>query len=506
MTPRRTLLLGALVLAAVGCNEALVPDYNNLTAYPSTPASLQNQFSGVFNAPRNSNFTDLFWFELSTDGMARSVAYWTPSEDRFVTQYTGGVPLDKDNFGARVWDNEFNGVKAADTVLAHVAGLTNATGQHISAPDAAGLTGVLQTERALFYMYLELTHDTLGIPIDGVGKSFTTPAPILCAPSAWKRIVAILDSADAALKTAGGDTLGAKVANFTLTLPTTYAAVSVGGSGSDYSGTSFDAFTLALRARAELEYAYAIGRAAGGTSRPTANNAGSPDVTQLNAAIADVQASKLYSAALSAGEANATNDLGVFHAFSAAPGDVQNPLFGQAKATYVLQSAANQIDTLNDQRFLAKFGATGTPNNTLVGYQYASDFTYAKNISASTPMPIVRNLELQFILARAYLGLGNYALASQTVDAVRVAVGGLPSGLTAANQSQYVAARDFLMREMLPTLMLDGTGDQIVALRDYGIAAQNDSTWGSADTHTSTLNIPQTESDGRSGNIACVNQ
>jgi hypothetical protein len=108
------------------------------------------------------------------------------------------------------------------------------------------------------------------------------------------------------------------------------------------------------------------------------------------------------------------------------------------------------------------------------------------------------------LLARAYLGTNQLAKAAQTVDAVRTTVGGLASGLGGVNTTSYPSVRDFLMREMLPTLMEDGTGDQIIAIRDYGLVLQDLTTWGASDFHTSMLNIPSVERQQRNNQFAAV--
>jgi len=60
------------------------------------------------------------------------------------------------------------------------------------------------------------------------------------------------------------------------------------------------------------------------------------------------------------------------------------------------------------------------------------------------------------------------------------------------------------MREMLPSLMEDGTGDQITAIRDYGLILQDLTTWGAKDFHASMLNIPAIERQQRNNNFAAV--
>lgn len=487
----------AVTLTLGACNEALVPDFNNLTGFPHSVGSLQNEFTGAFTRVRD----DVGFFTLAMDGFAREGAYYTPSEERFVTQLTGEQPLDNDNFGAGIWDIEFNAVKVADTVMAIVPTLS-VNGSPVAANTQKALLGVLETIKAMDYMYIAISHDTNGVPINAVGQPISNPAPILCNKDTWKQIVAMLDSAKSDLDAAGsGTALAIANTNFNLTFPPGYAAIA--GGGSPTAGT-FEALTLALRGRAEIEYAYAIARQAGGGSVPTAASAGSPDQAQLNLAIADITASSLYSSSLSAAAANPANDLGVFHSFSAASGDVANPTFTNAAAIYALETAVQQIDTVNDLRFTTKFApaaALPTSPGASVSSSYAMNLN---NINIASPIPIVRNVELNFLLARAYLGTGNLLQAAQIVDNVRTSVGGLPSGLGGVNVADYASVRDFLMKEMLPSLMFDGTGDQIAAIRDYGIITVDLTTWGSADQHTSMENIPITERQARNNSFQPV--
>jgi hypothetical protein len=480
-------------LALAGCNEALIPDYNTLTGFSHSVASLQNEMSGVFNGLR---VLDVLGFDLSMDAFARTAAYYTPSEPRFVTEWTGNAALDDDNFGAGVWNNPFTAIKGADTIIAVLPTLTN-NGAAFPTANVQALQAVMETSKAYDYMYIALSHDTNGVAMNSPGGPLTgNLAPILCARDSWKEIVAMLDSAKAELDAAGPNTaLALPSSAFTLQMPPGYAAL-----GSTAGG--FEGFTLALRGRARIEYAYAIARGPGGTA-PTATTAGAPDQSQLDSAIADITSSSLYSPSLSGAEAIAANDLGVFTSFSSAAGDISNPIFAVSAAVYVLEGAAQQIDTLNDKRFLAKFAiAPSLP--TSPGSAAASSYTYLNNIGLSTPVPIVRNLELQFLLARAYLGTGQLVKAAQTVDAVRTTVGGLASGLAGVNTASYTSVRDFLMREMLPTLMEEADGEQITAIRDYGLIMQDLTTWGASDFHTSMLNIPAPERQQRNNNFAAV--
>lgn len=495
-----------LTILAVGpalaaCNEALVPDYNTPTGFPHSVAALQSEFTGAFNRARS----DMGFNELYADGFARLSAYYTPSEERFVTELTGESPLDDDNFGAGIWNLEYSGVKSTDSIIAVLPTLTN-NGAALPVANIKALQGVMETIKALDYMYVLIAHDTNGVAMNNPGGAISgTIAPILCARDGWKEIIAILDTAQADYVAAGPKTtLGLPNSAFSaLSIPPGYAAL--GNTAAGWTN-----LTLALRGRARVEYAYAIARQAGGASAPSATLPGAPDQNQLDSAIIDIQASSLYSATLNAGEAVAANDLGVFHSFSGAAGDISNPVFPNSASIFVMEQAALQIDTLNDQRFLAKFAqAPALP--TSEGSLTASSYAYFNNIGLSTPMPIVRNIELQFLLARAYLGTGQLTKAASTVDAVRTVVGGLASGLPGVDQTSYPSVRDFLMREMIPSLMTDGTDDQIAAIRDYELIMQDLSTWiplkaqgFGTDYHTSIQNIPAIERQQRNNNYAPV--
>src|SRR5580704_9430265 len=164
----KLITLAAAGLAVAACNESLVPDYNNLTAFPHSTASLQNEFTGAFSRDR----ADVGFFVQATEGFARDAAYFTPSEERFVTELTGQTPLDDDNFGAGDWDFEYNAVKVADSVQGILPQLT-VSGSPVPAANLNALLGVIETTKAMDYMYVELAHDTNGTAIGAPGQPYT---------------------------------------------------------------------------------------------------------------------------------------------------------------------------------------------------------------------------------------------------------------------------------------------------------------------------------------------
>jgi hypothetical protein len=497
-----TVLAGGASLVA--CNEALVPEYNVPTGFQHNVAAVQNEITGAISGAR----VDMVFFEEAMDGFARNTAYFTNSEQRFVTQLTGQQPLDDDNFGAQDWNTEYQDVKDADSVIAVLPTLTY-QGKALPTANVQALQGTMETIKALSYMYILLAHDTVGIAINNVGGPGSgNLAPIVCARNGWREMIAILDTAEADFKAAPLNTpMGFPGTTFqTLQVPPTYSAI-----GNTPGG--WLNFVYALRGRFRVELAYATANGPGGV-RPTETSPGGPDLNQLDSAVIDITASSLYTPALNAGEAVAPNDLGVFHYFSNAAGDLPNPLYVTSAAQFVLEQAAQQIDTLHDQRFIAKWAqAPSLP--TSPGNEVASSYAWFNNMSLNTPIPIVRNIELQFLLARAYLGLGQYAKAAQIVDNVRTVVGGLSTALPLA-ATDYTHVRDFLMREMIPSLMGDDTGDQIAAIRDYGLIMQDLDLWSHTavpqsnpvqyytDQHTSQENIPAVERQQRNNNFAPV--
>jgi hypothetical protein len=350
-------------------------------------------------------------------------------------------------------------------------------------------------------MYLAESRDSLGVPVNNIGKSGSY-APILCNPSVWKAIVAMLDSAKTQL------TSGDSATVIPLTFPAGFLNTASAAGSSTLTVRQFRALTLALLGKAEVEYAFAIGRAANGA----------PDQTQLAAAVNDIQASAIYSATLNQSEAVPESDIGAFFVFSTASGDRVSPIFNTVATSWFLyNSALAQFDT-SDARFQAKFKMTadGQPSATEVSYKRPDGVVlgspwFYKDLSGSAPVVIVRNIELQFLLAQAQLGLGQPAAAAATVDKVRTVVGGLSSGLGSVNVADFASVRDFLLAEQRVSLIGEGTGDHNIAMREYGLVKSTYTDWNTTDSPTadfqsSVLPLPSAESDARNGAVACVNQ
>ena len=241
--------LGTVFTVAVAaCSNPTVPNFNALNGFPHTAAALQSEVTGAFDGVR----TDIGNFSLFTDGMARNTAYFTASEQRFVTVVTGesfGGPGDI-LMGTSVWDFYFNAVRGIDTIIANI-GTINVTTSSGSGPlpvaQQEALFGAMETLKAMYYMYIAQTRDTLGVPINEVGRPANLPAaPILCNRDVWAQIVSMLDSASDSLTVAGAS------ATFPINMPPGFSLVSA-------NAGSFIALTRALRGKARIEFAYSAG-------------------------------------------------------------------------------------------------------------------------------------------------------------------------------------------------------------------------------------------------------
>jgi hypothetical protein len=486
--------LAATVIAAVtACSNPTVPNYNALSGFPHTAAALQSEVTGAFDGVR----TDIGNYNLFMEGMSRNSAYFTASEQRFVSVTTGeSFAGPGDTFmGPSIWDFYFNAIEGIDTVIDNAAAITVTTpsgSAPLPAAQREALFGAMETLKAMYYMYIAQTRDTIGVPVNQVGHTGGL-TPILCNKDVWSQIVAMLDSAADSLTVAGAS------ATFPFNMPPGFSLVSA-------NAGSFLGLTRALRGKARIEFAYSSGR-------PTDTlTAGTPNQAQLDSAVTDITgAAPIYSTSLSSAEAVAANDLGVFHTFSTSSNDVANPINTNAGAMWVLHDALNDIDT-TDLRFVAKFGEGAGP--TSVGADIGSTWHYVNNIDGTTPIPLVRNVELQFLLARAHLGLGDFATAIALANGVRTSVGGLPAASVSAD---YVDARNFILAEQRVSTMSEALGDRLDALRDLNLVKARDTTWSSTsgpdgaaahlagvnkDFQTSVIAIPQGESDARGGNIA----
>jgi starch-binding outer membrane protein, SusD/RagB family len=501
---RSRFLLLLAVLAA--CKDTNVPDLSGPTSVASTPTGIQNVVTGLFFAAR----IDVGNYVFASSAFGRDAGNFTNTEPRWITEGLGLTPIAFNDFfwSQWEWDQEYSNIKLANNIVASIPNVAPA----YSSAQAAAISGVVRTIKALQFMMIAETHDTVGVSLYSAGAS--SPQAIYCNRDVWQYIVALLDSANRDLNTAGAISLP-------ITLPSGFGAVGL-SAGPSTTGGAFAAFNRALAGKAGLQLAYAIARQNG--TGPTPNTAGTPDVAALTRADSALKASALFnpSAITSPTPGGfSTNDAyGVYHVFSAQSGDLTNYVNGIIGTYAVLWDLVADVDTVNDLRWKAKFAVNPNAVQQATFAPVASPYIYNYYPSVSTPIPIVRNEELTLIDAQIQLGLGAYGNAMNLINMVHQQAGGYATPLTVP--ADYLDVRNALLKEQRISTAIEASGDRMISIRMYDMAANADTTWqahsgpdaagvasvktstGTAPTdfHTTVLPIEETEIDGRGGHIA----
>jgi hypothetical protein len=508
------LVTASAVVSGVACKDSNVPFLTAPTSVAASPAGIQNALGGMFAGSRVDMNNGISGFLSVAVGMARDGAIFTNTEPRTV-QYPIGV-LSFPHTSGSVWAQEYQNIRQGQQIL---AALPNVSPTYSPAQQAA-LNGVVQTMIAYNYLLIAEVHDTNGLAILTPQVTLGTPAPAVCLKDAWSYIVAYLDTAEKSLETAGA--VAPPVA-----LPNGFQGVGAASGPANTVG-SFASFNRALAAKARLEWAYAIARANAG-SAPTPSSAGAPNLAALNAAMADLDSSAMYD---STGGVLAPTVTGgfkpdahtVMHDYSAASGDLINPVFNNIGTEAVLNDFLADVDTAHDLRFKAKFihnpnpvqqqlynpVALTTVFDAAIGHDTTYSYLYFMYPNTGSPIPILRAEGLTLIAAQIQMGLGNFAKALALVNQVRTVVGGL-APLPASVASSYTTMRDALMKEQRSSMSWESSADRVIAIRMYGLATVADTTWGTpgqanedpnvttGDTHVTMEPIPATEIDGRGG-------
>jgi hypothetical protein len=472
-----------LVLCA-GCEQATVPNYASPNPDVATQQGFQTLVTGLFGGAR----IDLFSIVTEFAAFARDAGNFTNAEPRYITQLLGdGQPISNSEFGAAGWNNQFQMVRTADSILRALPDVRSPVAY--TAGQQAQIAGVIRTIKALDWMYLAEQRDTSGVPLNGDQlNDVGAPAPILCNRDVWIAIVALLDSANIELNV---DQTGP----LPIILPPGFAAVSATAGPSTTAG-AFAAFNRALAGKANLELAYAIARSNAATT-PTPTSAGVPDHAALLRADSALTASALYQPAALAPPAQGSfsDPLAVYHSFSGSAGDLPNPINGEIGTLRILSEFVAAVDTAHDRRWKNKFMVNPAQAQLTAYSSVSAPFIVDFYSSVGSPIPIVRNEELVLWRAQVRLGLADLSGAWSLINTVRTQAGGLAAEPATAD---YVSTRDALLSEQRISTVLESSGDRAISIRMYGLATVADTTWGAADTHATLLPIPVTELAGRS--------
>lgn len=482
-------IMAALVIGVGACSTDPVSNLNQVKP-GNDPTSMNELFEGGLYETRVFLGNQVIMFA----SFSRDAINFTTTDNEFVTMWGGdGTPISSSRFyGTTNWGNWFASIVQMQLLLTKLPSTLPA----YSAGDMAKWKGVIYTMEAYAYMNAEYTKDTLGLPYAGPLGNPNTPAPILCARDAWKAIVALLDSGETQLNIDQSPGLP-------MPLPSGFAAVSAQASPSTSPG-SFAALNRALAAKANLELAYAIARSPGGTA-PTPSGPGAPDAAALNRADSALHASALYNPGKLAPPTpgDFSEALAVYQNFSGASGDIANQFQGTYFTTaYILLETLADIEP-GDLRLAKIVQAPDSIAGTAYAPGVASKKTFGMYQTPNSPMPIIRNEELNLFEAQIRLGLNDIAGAQGAINAVRSAVAGLPP----VTLTTYAQARNQILHELRASTMGEPNGDRVSAIRDYGMAAIADTTWTQVanpgpDTHATVEPFPTTDITARGGNTA----
>jgi hypothetical protein len=259
-----------------------------------------------------------------------------------------------------------------------------------------------------------------------------------------------------------------------------------------------------------MELGFATGQPGASTRRPpvdlTAGDA--PEGAVFNVAALTRADSAAHASALFVPGALPPNPKGswaydantVLFDFSAASGDIVNPIAAINGTQAVLQEVANAQDTVNDLRWKAKLALNPNPVQQQSYNFVASRWIYGMYPGSASPLPIIRSETLTLTDAEIQIGLGNYAAAMALINDVRTEVGGLAPNASAATYPNAVAA---LLHELQMSTLWESGADRVVAIRNFGLEMVDDTTWNGTvfnpDQHTTVDPVDAGELAGRGG-------
>lgn len=444
------LALSLSLVAAAGCTDNRVPDFNAPDLSPTLDrVQLQERASGLLSGDRASHDFEILVLET----MGRDVYRIDPAEPRYITNPLGTFSASS-FIGAATWTGPYSVIRGSNDLIAALP-----TASFLSPEERAAVGGFAQTMKALSYMRLIETRDTLGAAIVTDQQAL---GAFRCKPAVLTQIAAVLDSARDSLVTAGNTPLP-------FILPA--------GFGNFRTASAFVKLNRGLKARVDLWRAFAGYARSGGV-----------DQASLTTALAASEASffTVDPAALR---------LGAYHNYATASGDQANGNFApaaiRANPRVVVEADAG------DARVAAKVRKDPTQLLTLQGV--SSDYVFTFPSSPSDDVPLLLNVQLFLDRALIYWGLGQDENALAVSNFVRVNDGKLPpaAGLT----------HDQLLREILKqqrySLLFEST-DHFVDYRMFGLVGELGAERNVPITKTPlVMPVPQNEANARGGNTTC---
>ncbi|MFY2557289.1 RagB/SusD family nutrient uptake outer membrane protein [Corallococcus terminator] len=423
---KKTVVALCAVLGLGGCGSLDIGDLNNpsLDEFKNNPTSsaVNSASTGLLIGHRAGvAIQNGYVAQLGTIG--REAYVFDPADPRTVEEILGPT-LDPGAgaFGGNFWAAPYSNIRNANTVLAALDKVAAFTDEQ-----KEGIRGFTKTLQALDFLVVINTHDTNGAPID-VDLPLGQLAPIVGKAEVFNRIAALLDEAAGHLDNAGGA--------FSFRLTTGFV-------GFDTPAT-FRRFNRAIKARVSVY----MGR-------------NEDALTALSQSFIDATASAddgAKAAALS------SLNVGVYHVFRAASGDVDNNLLSVTIVAHpsIETDAPRQANNALDDRVTRKTAKLREPASA-AGGALTTDLGFTMYPTAESPVPIIRNEELILLRAEANIGLGQIGPAADDLNYIRTRSGRLAprADITAAN------ALDELLVQKRYSLLFEG-GHRWIDMRRYG--------------------------------------
>lgn len=416
---------GAVFLAAsAACNtdQLNVRDYNRPTieGVAKDPAGVQLLATGIVDVNRDN------WFGMISDfGVFGRESYRYFSTDaRSVSNYLIGIAgpkLDPQGFaaGTPLWNNRYSNMR---NIVQFREAVDAAT--YVDAAGKRAAKGFANTIYALEVLYLIMSRDSLGVPVD-ITTNISQPAPFVARDSVYKFIIGTLDAAKADLQAGGGA--------FPFTLHSGWTGFT--------TPASFIRFNRAIAARAN-NYRGSLG--CGAACYQAALTAlGETWVPGLGAAVTQTAL-----------------DVGVYHIFSTAAGDTPNTAsFAQDAQNYahasIVRDAQQRAGGAGpDARLVRKVTSLTNPVPSPGGFGIDATHNFTIYPTPGSNGAFVRAEELMLLRAEANIMTNNVAAALQDVNAVRTTSGGLPA--LASLGATQAAQLDALLYEKRYSLLYEG--------------------------------------------------
>lgn len=399
--------LTALLFAAACSDFFDVPNPNqpnleDLIANP-TPAKLSAAATGIFASARGDIQGHIWRLgSLGREGINLSGNNQPDYQEPYFLAALSG------NFGGALWAGRYAAIRNVNIYLTALDRVGTAA---VSDAAKAASRGMANTMKALAFLYVVQTRDSLGAPVDVDIAITALPAAFVSKDSVYGYVLALLDSARADLTRAGSTA-------FPFPLPPGFSGTAP--NALDFSDpASFLQFNRALAAKARA-------------LRATAGSCGTPCYT---AALADLSASFI------------TNDpadfaAGAYFDFSNAAGDAPNGLSEPLNAVTFFAHPSDTADAqlqpggAKDQRVLAKIAPAlvrqvlgGIPE--IPGELKFTVYFTGGSADPERPIPIIRDEELVLLRAEAQWFTGQKLQALADIDLVRQNAGALaPTTLT----------------------------------------------------------------------------